>query len=293
MVLIMILGVVGCSLTRHGVFEESHVKLPLPRVADNSFAFDIFFAHVASDPQFDERLWAEIDEQALDPDLRRQLMVDGIRCGLVEAQLPKNLEQILDEAEPPTQQELPQPADEANPSSLGPPGANTIHSTAGQNRRIFLRAGRHAELVTSSVREKITILRRTENAVSGTTFADAQTAFRLKAVDAGNGQTLVSLLPEVQHGPPRTRFTGRDGGLSLSASRESDAFEELKIQVPMEVGQTLIVTSSDEPLTIGGNFFQCDDPSRPQRKWLLVRLVWAGQERMFEDPHRKLTIDDL
>ncbi len=286
----VVLTAVGCSVTRSHVFDEAHARLPLPRVAD-SFTLDVFFARIPCDQQLDDQLWAEIDEQAMHEELRRRLMIDGIRCGLIETQVPKTLESILFMDEHRGTDNFRQAAIDGNISAFGMPGGMPM--VPEQDCRIYLRAGRDAEVVTCKVRPKITVLRRGEDGVSGTTYADAQTTFRLLAVDAGDGRARISLSPQVQHGAPKTRFTGLDGSLSLAATRECDVLDELTIQAVMVAGQTLIVTSTPDALTVGANFFQCVDDARQQRKVLLIRLVRAGNDHLYDDSEHKMTIDDL
>jgi hypothetical protein len=137
------------------------------------------------------------------------------------------------------------------------------------------------------------VLRRSADAVSGKTYTDAQTVFCFTTANAGNGQSRVTLVPEVRHGPARTRFAGMDGSLTLAAARDCEVLDDLSLHALLVPGQTLIVTSTNEPLTVGANFLQCVDDTRRQRKLLLIRLIRAGQDSLYHDTDGRLTIHDL
>jgi hypothetical protein len=61
----------------------------------------------------------------------------------------------------------------------------------------------------------------------------------------------------------------------------------------MSVGQTLVLSCTPEPLTVGANFFQCLTETQKQRKLLLIRLSQAGPDRLYPEGENRLTIEDL
>ncbi len=299
LVMCMMIGslLMGCTSACPHAFDESPLRLPLPRVADNTFVLDIAFFRVACDEDVEQQLWAEIDEQAIDAEVRRGLLSEGIRCGLVEASLPKGLEEILvtNEAVTTPDATASQPDSGASDSSFAVTGPTAPEAIAEKNRRIYLRPGKRAEIVTSSGQETTTVLRRTGDGVSGTTYQDARAVFQLTVVDTGCGEAIVSLTPEIQHGQPKKRFIGSDGSFRLAAAQERELLDQLILRARMSVGQTLVVSCTTEALTVGANFFECPPAAtQKQRKLLLIRLTQSSLDRLYENRAKKrLSVEDL
>ncbi len=112
----------------------------------------------------------------------------------------------------------------------------------------------------------------------GKTFHDAQSVFELKAFPLGDGRARLELVPEIQFGPVKQKYVGRDGMFELEVGRERQAFPQLRIDATITPGHTLAVSSTASRSSLGGCFFCNGD----RQKLLLVRLAQSQYDDLFE-----------
>ncbi len=112
----------------------------------------------------------------------------------------------------------------------------------------------------------------------GKTFADAQTVFELKAFPLGDGRARLELVPEIQFGPVKQKYVGRDGMFELEVGRERKNFPQLRIDATITPGHTLAVSSGSSRSSLGGCFF-CN---AERQKLLLIRLAQSQYDDLFE-----------
>lgn len=259
--------IVGCVATPEPAFDRHTLQLPLARVSEDSVIIDIGFLHVRRDDEFTDQIWKELDEQVLPPPLRRRLASNGLRVGLVSGRFPQVLRELIDERY-------------ASASSSWT-GQSQQMDRGETNRRLHLRPGKRGEIVTADDREQLIVLCDQDGNVCGETFQEAQTMFAMEAHGNDDGSATLELVPQIQHGPSRSRFVGREGAFCLEAGRDRRVFDDLIIESRLLPGQTLVIGSVGPNRALGGCFFRHADGDPNVRKLLLVRVARSPGDKLF------------
>ena len=251
----------GCALPPTNV-EKPLSELPKPRV-DESVVLEVGFARVPRhDPEWFDKLWAELDEQHFSADHRQRLLANGLRCGLAGEQIPEILRVALQR-------------DESIP--IADPNSVTAQSAI---RRLHLRPSSRSELITSAENRSLTVLIDDGQSINGHQFETAQVLFAIQTKRAKSGRAEVELTPEVQFGQTKQRYVGQDGAFVLQAKRDNRVFGDLKIEDVLVPGQTLVITCDGPDKSLGGNAFQSEDGDT--QKLLLVRLAHGQEDDLFD-----------
>jgi len=249
----------GCKLWRDETPDTP--LLPRARMSRDAIVLEITFARMMPDEAArSDDLWSQVDEQAIAGDARRRLGSNGIRAGVVGMQLPAALRKALT----------------ATPDNAAAvqEAAHEESSLQARARRLQCRAGRRHEVVASKTHKSLNVLVRDDKgAVEGSTLADAQCLFAVKSFPLGDGRVRLILTPEVHFGRPRSQWSGADGVLRQVVGRDRKVFDRLRIEVVLSPGQTLVLSTTDSPTGLGGNFFTEASDGRDLRKFLLLRLA--------------------
>ncbi len=106
-------ALIGCrSLAVREVASEP-TELPKTQLSQDSVVLEVLFLDVPDDdPEWPQRIWAEIDEQEFPPESRRQLQANGFRCGIIGQQMPVELRELIDAQHS-------DPAEMTSPDGLG------------------------------------------------------------------------------------------------------------------------------------------------------------------------------
>ncbi len=226
------------------------------------------------DPAIGPLLWEEIDEQHFPADLRRKLQRNGFRVGLVGSPIPETLSRLLELTDNPP------PTGEAVEIDL----ADMDCQAKVQRRRIQIRAGRRAEIITSGVREELSVLLCDSGELNGQTYTKAQTLLSVKAFPNDDGRVRLELLPELYHDESRQRWVGGQGTLRLQAGRPSRTFDQLGVSAVLSPGTMLLITAApDRPGSLGHHFFT-ESETAPQQKLLVIRLAQTQHDDLFSGP---------
>lgn len=274
----------GCG--RWTTMPTDHARLPF-RTNGEVMSLEIAFVPlpppVDQGESWEESLWKEVDEQSLSSQRRDEFLDNGFRLGVIGAQLPAKLQELLDAA---------QPVDATPPS--GPRDEIARAETAralDQNltvrvQRMHCRPGRRGLVVASrQIRDELALLTRAGTSVQGRTYRQAQCLFDLRAHPADDGRVRLELTPEVHHGQPRQRWVGEDGAFRLNAERDVQTFDHLRLEFPLASGQSLLIGPTTVRKGLGRAFFEDPGETPPQTHLLLVRLVGNEiDDRFVENP---------
>lgn len=86
----------GCTFFTTTPATSSKSPLRPFEVSEHQAALEITTLHLPKQtPDERERLWTGIDELALDPELRRQLAINGFRAGIIRGDTPAALEELI------------------------------------------------------------------------------------------------------------------------------------------------------------------------------------------------------
>ena len=225
-----LLLIAGCASWTH-VAELPRV-LPQPRLAPRSVTLEITSVHVdAQDLKRLESLWQQVDEQVMEPALRRKLMANGFRSGVVGQQLPDELRELLG----------PSPTHEQATEATVELDLGQDPSTWSTNRRLPLRPGQRGEIVAAASKDELSVVYAEENRVRAQTYQQAQCTLATTIKPEGDGSITLTLTPEIQHGPLRQKLVGQDGSFRWEAGRDSEVLHDLRLQMVLRPGQTAML----------------------------------------------------
>src|SRR4051794_16665470 len=86
----------GCHMFPKQELAGSHSPLKPAQRSPDSIAIEIIWARFpANDPVLDDAAWREIDETQIDPSVRRELVNNGLRAGIISGALPPAIDRVL------------------------------------------------------------------------------------------------------------------------------------------------------------------------------------------------------
>lgn len=268
-ILSLLLLSLGCE-TWHA--QQTDVQpLSLPRMSVDSTVVDVAFVRVPADQrQLSESIWREIDELAINQQVRTRMRHNGIRLGVAPLQLPPALRELLDEQTP------------ASPEQ-GLSQEQLEQGAVAHRQRIHSRAGKPSKIVTRSVSaDPQVFLTCLEGKVKGELLEQAQCQLIVKTFPLGDGRVRLELTPQVEHGDNKTRYVGQQGVWTLDASRQVRTFESLTTEVIVSPGQSLVVAGTAPPRGIGERFFELETNSGVGERILLIRIQQTQRDDIFE-----------
>ena len=266
--LLLLTGMAGCARWSTELDEDN--MLPIPRMSPDSVVLEVAFVPVSGEElDLEGELWKFVDEQQLRIELRRRLLRNGFRAGVLGTQLPTAIQQLVD-AQPDVVQSLAQATGDSEAA------------LPARNQRRQLRAGRRAQIVSSpTIHESLAALYRDEDGtIRGETFTQAQCMFGLISRPLGDGRVQLEVTPEVQHGQPRQGWVGHEGAFRWDAERQRRVFDELRIEATLSPGQTLVLSTTQDAVGLGGQFFGAAT-RRTGGRLLLIRLAQTQFDDLF------------
>jgi hypothetical protein len=205
----------------------------------------------------------KLDELVMDPQMRRDLNSNGIRCGLLGTQLPKSIHELLRQAE-----------------------HERLHPTAESAARGFevqrflqCRAGRKYDVSLGNPVDRFDLDYFQAGIASKKKFEDARCLFAIRCFSVNSNGVTLELTPEVEHGPLRQNWVSNGGTFHVETTRKREAFDLLRMNVPLRHGETMLITSIPESNGLGNALFV--HPETNRQRLLLVRLAQTQAEELF------------
>lgn len=229
-----------------------------PRSAPQTTPLELIFVrHEEHDTIMREELWQLVDEQAFDDALRRRLLANGLRVGVVTATLPPHL------------------AERFQPTAASP--GDSLPAALPDNPALVrhllrLLPGRSSDVLAASGLTELIVLRHDADGVHGGTYRDASSLIALKAWPAADGRVKLRLEPTIKHGPMERSWVGEDGMFRLEAGQRRDVLEGLQFEAMLPSGSMLLVGCSGEPASTAGDaLFRDKAGSRSGQRLLAIR----------------------
>lgn len=258
----------GCAQWVQTTATEAN-KLPAVALPPDSVVLEVAFARLPlTDEAAYEEIWQQTDEQAFSTDIRRAWAANGLRCGILGSQLPTKLREVLD----------------ADADSLLTQAENALDSQgeAGRgNRRIQCRSGRRAKVIASKSFDNLALLAQESGTVRGWALTQAQCLFGLKVYPLGDGGAKLNLVPEVEHGPMKTQYVGREGTVMPQLARERVVLDNLLLDASLSPGQVLLISTTPQAKGLGQAFFVEQTGNAEVRQLLLIRLAVSQHDDLF------------
>lgn len=257
----------GCRLLSEQTVAKGHSPLKPAPSSPDSVAMEIIWARFpAGDPVIDEASWREIDESPIEPSIRRELLNNGLRAGVISNSMPAAIGRVLHQNESRTNE--PSTSDEKQTAEL-----KTEPIVHGRNMRV--RRNQRTEIQASEIYPSLSLLVSGGSELAGRTYEQAQAIYALRVDPRPDRTALVELTPELHIGEPKLRFSaGEDGILRQVPLREQKVFEKLRLSVRLAPGEMLVLMSlPDAGSRVGHYFHTVDSANGPQQKLVLIRLA--------------------
>jgi hypothetical protein len=276
-ILLLSLLVMGCA----PIVERRGSPLAKPCMSADSVVLEIYSARFPfNDPKYNEALWRQIDEQPIPPELRRALGEYGLRAGILQGQLPAELQELLN---PPVEGAASSTPPEKSPSQSLEQVVVDLEAELPVSRRVLqLRAAKRAEIQTSGVYESLPLLESGAGGLRGRPYPRGQGLLSLKSYPQPDGRVRLDLLPELHYGDPRVNIVGHQGVVRLQPGRSKKVFDHLAVSATLSPGEMLAIASlPNRPGSLGHYFFTEPTAGALNQKLLLIRLAQTQHNDLF------------
>jgi len=239
-----------------------------------SVTLEIFQVRIpANDDALIEELWSNVDEQRLGVALRRNLVKDGFRAGVLGGALPDVLATHLN-----LQSEMPEASSEQliTDQSADP---RVLRRVIQLNRR------EAATVQASELQPQLFVMTEDDKGLKAKNYDQVQAVYSLRAESVAGQRVSIRLTPELQHGEMRNRYSGSARGIFLMMpSREREIFDQLEIGTELAAGELLVVSClSAVPSSLGQAFHAIDREGPVEHKLLLVRLLQVPRSEILAE----------
>ncbi len=217
-------------------------------------------------------LWAQIDEQALKPELRIAMDKNGMRAGKISGNSPP----LLDEWVRQTVQRIGEdPMEQA--------GFAADVSSFSQLWRC--RADVRKELSIRNFQEENLCVFYHDVASKGHVYEAPHFQYAIQATPHGDASATIQLTPEMQHGELVKKMIARESAVRTDTRRESIAWKQLSIDLRIQKGDYIVIGPTAESRGLGEHFFHTKtQKGETQPVLLLVRLSEANSDSAFTRP---------
>lgn len=230
---------------------------------------EVFFVRCPEDAgERMEGIWARVDEQAIDDDVRHRLAANGLRAGILTGPIP---EPIVAAAEPALGEET--------DSS----GAGTVEVAPPVVRRVLrLLPGRESEVVSLKAAGHLVVMERDAEGLHGASYSDALPHIALRAWPAADGRMRVDLVPVIRHGPVERTWIGEDGAFKVETGQRRHVLDSLRCEAVVPIDGMLVVGPAGQSAgTVGDALFRPRGDGRREVRLLAMRPHVPGVDPMF------------
>ena len=255
---------------------DSQSLLRAVETGSESLTLEIFQVRIPADnPQLGEQLWSAVDEQRLDLAVRRNLVRNGFRAGVLGGAMPDLLARQLN-----LQSEMPEyQADRVITEKNASPRV--------VRRVLQLNHDNQATIQASELRDRINVLVNGDDGLQGHSYEQVQAVYTLRAEPAVGQRVALRLTPELRHGELRNRYTGGDRGQGIflvTPSRERQTYDRLMLSTELAAGELLVVGClPDAPGSLGRVFHGVDVAGPAEQKLILVSLLQSPPSEILAD----------
>ena len=246
---------------------QGHSPLKPAQPSPDSVAMEIIWARFpANDPVLGDAAWREIDETQIEPAVRRELLNNGIRAGVIGSIVPPAIDHVLHQRE--------STPDDGKENKVKK-NAELMTEPIVHGHILGVRRNQRTDIQASEEYPSLPLLVSDDGGLGGHTYEQAKAVYCLRVDPRPDRTALVELTPEIQHGASRLRFTtGDDGILKQASLNERKVFDQLKLSVRLAPGEMLVLMSlPNSGSRLGHYFHTVDSTDGPQQKLILIRLA--------------------
>lgn len=265
LILFVVIILFGCRAWQNVATEGT--SLPPVKLAPDSIGVELTFVRIPMDDEsIIQSIWAEADEQCVPGLERSHHHRNGVRCGIVNQQLPTALRKILDQ----------------NSQKQGLNG--NVVDLVSQTKQQQWRFGKRAEIIATEPKPEFIFLHSNPDSLDivGRTFENGQGIFGVKAFAEKDGTVRFELIPEIHHGAVKNQWIANQGSIQMKAGKDREVLSDLIIKTALAPGQTLLVGCTSEICGLGASLFADRDSGEPHQKMFLLRLTQLQKDDLFD-----------
>jgi hypothetical protein len=262
---LLLLALAGCRLfdSPDGAAASKSILRPA-RPSPDSVAVEVRLVLVPDRvlPKLDE-IWLHADEQALEPDVRRELARNGFRAGIIGPAPPPGLSELL-----PLEGSVSATDDAWQSVPLDKQPAVTGH-------QFQLRPNKRVDIQASPVHDATPILVATDAGLTASDYELVQGLYALQWTPLPQDRIQIEVTPELHFGVPRNQYAAGAGhDLHRTVAKSRQVFEQLRMKAPLLAGQMLLISADPQAGGSLGHFFHTVPTSDgSQYKVVLIRLA--------------------
>jgi hypothetical protein len=280
------LALLVCFTSGCQMFPQGHASLkgrsPLQpaQSSPDSVAMEIVWARFpANDAVLDDAAWRDIDEAHIDPAVRRELLANGLRAGVITGSMPPAIAKVVHQSSSSESVEDVLPTSGAKSQTAELLTEPVVHGKISRMRR-----KQRTEIQASDVYPTLPLLVSGETELSGRTYEQAQAIYALRVDPAPDRTATVEITPELHFGAMRMKYIGGDDGMPLrtASMKDHEVFERLRLSVRLAPGEVLVLMSlPDAGSRLGHYFHTVESSDGPQQKLILIRLAEVPPSNTF------------
>jgi len=262
----------GCQVFDEPPSDALDSILKPVQSSPESVVLEVFQARVAPPQQPALRaVWGNADETRFDSDLRSRLSANGFRVGVISEAVPRELASLLALQSEATQLEEDR---QLSPQTAQPQVSRHL---------IHVKRNERSQVVASELRHEIVVLFSKDGRTSGATYHTTQPTYSLRGYATDGQRVVVELVPELQHGELRNRYSGGEQGILIATpSREREVFDELLISADLEPGELLLLSATDDAAaSLGHAFHHAESAGATVRKIIVIRAAEVPPSELF------------
>lgn len=277
-----LLVAVGCA----PMTERHTSRLTRAAMSPSSVVLEIYSARFPfNDPKYNAQLWEQVDEQPFAADLRRNMVEYGLRAGILQGQIPVELEELLtgaSEGQPPGANPNQTQQSKTPSQSLEEVVVDFEQESPVRRRTLQLRAGKRGEILTSGIYPSLPLLENQAGQLRGKPYPHGQGLLSVKSFPLPDGRVRLELLPELHYGEPKINYVGSQGIIRLETGRAKKVFEQLSLSATLTSGELLLISSlPHRPGSLGHYFFTEQTAGALEQKLLILRLAQTQHDDQF------------
>lgn len=229
-----------------------------------------------NDPVLGDAVWRDIDEAQIDPAVRRELVNNGFRAGVISGSMPDAITSVLHQRE--------SSAEPTQKDAGKSPNGELLNDPVVHGRKCRVRRNQRSEIQASEVYPSMPLLLSGDSGLGGRPYSQAQAVYALRVDPRPDRSVTVWLTPEIHYGAPRTKFVNEEAALRVETQREREVFEKLRLSVKLAPGDSLVLMSLPNAGSRLGHYFHTVESSDgTQQKLILIRLADVPPSDSFAD----------
>ncbi len=242
-------GLAGCEMFDNtpAVSTTTTRKLPALQAPPGSIQLDVVYVErPVGDPLLGRELWRHVDQVGkIDAEARHRLRKNGMRVGIVGANPPVALQQMLG----------------LKSDFAYEPDAEQAKQLVG--RSFFLLSGGETDVQISPRYEECSLKIDSGESSEPCQFENAVCKFRLRASRVQEGWIRLEFVPQIHYGDDKLRYAAGENDWKLQNGQQTETFYLQRFDVELGTGEMAILTAEEDSTgTLGQLFFR--GPGRPQ-----------------------------